>query len=194
MGRIKMAKEKKRRKTPEEKQQRRNFIASMVLLFIMLFSIAGFALVSSGGGIFTSGSSSQSVRGDVPLGQHFQDSTTGQLYWGAVIGGEQFIFYNGINGYEENYEMMNLAEEIKSQEMISVYVDDGFFSDDSIFVITKALNALGIPNVRISNPDCSPNVLFMTNNLSMEGNCMIFMAEEGAEFFMADPLVFHLIK
>ncbi len=171
----------------EKEQQKKNLIASLVILAIMVLSIAGFALMS-GGNISSSSSSS-----NLPLGQNFQDAD-GNLYYGAVKNGEQFIFLNGIDGYDENTQMSQLSQKILSHPIIDVYIDPAFTSDDSIYIIEKALSANLIYSQRIQNTSCEAETLIFTYNNTYSGDCMVFVAIPGEEYTQAEALLYHLIK
>ena len=182
---------KKSKKIREEDLQRKNRYIGLFMLGMMLFSIAGFAFLSSGGGGFGS-SGSSSVR-DIPL-QNFQ-TDTGEIFWGAIKNQYEFVFMD-ISGFDENFEMEKLANNLKDKNNVFIYVDDNFDSSDSIFLIRKILSAYDINSAYLNEFECSSNSLILTNNMSLEvhEDCMIFNVEEGTEFYNAESLVYHLLK
>lgn len=163
------------------------------LLLIMVVSIAGFAL-SGNSNAFSNSENGGSQ--EVPLMENaFQNSQTGETYWGAIIGGEQFIFFNGIDGYEDFTNFASIANELKTKDLVKVYVDEEFVSDDALYVLEqKTLKALGIDSFRTNESNCDGSTLIFTNNNTYEGNCLVFEAPKGEEAAFADILAYHLIK
>ena len=81
----------------EKESQKKNLWISMFILVIMVLSVAGFALMSGGGSV-GSGDTNEVT---VPLQEGLFRDQVGNTYWGAYVKGEQFVFVNGIEGYEE---------------------------------------------------------------------------------------------
>jgi hypothetical protein len=112
-----------------------------------------------------------------------------------VINSEHFIFFNGVEGFDERQDLESLASQIKSNQFVNVYVDSNYTSSDSLFVVEKALRALEIPTQRVNGElSCTSNTLVFTNNMDLEGDCMFFKAAQGEEYLESDILVYHLIK
>jgi len=163
------------------------------LLIIMVLSIVGFAL-SSGGG-YTSNDTPNNQ--DFSLREKaFQNSQTGESYWGAVINKERFIFQNGIDGYEEFTQIKELSKKIKSKNLIKIQIAKDYQNQDSIYLIEeKLLPALNIGYQRIAtNETCDENTLVFTNNASESTTCLEFVAPQGEEANFADILTYHMIK
>ncbi len=185
---------KKYLKKEEEGVSKQTKYMSYFIIFIMIFSVAGFAILSGGGGSL--GSSGTSTTRDLPLqADVFQNPQTGETYWGAVLNGEQFIFFNGVEGYELREDMKGIASQIKSTEFVNIYVDPNYQSSDAIYVVEKALTGLEISHQRITgNLSCTPNTLVFTNNMTVDGDCIVFVSPQGEEYLESDVLVYHLIK
>jgi hypothetical protein len=166
------------------------------ILIIMLLSIGGFALSMNGG------HSSNSESGDnqnFPLTEGaFQNSQSGEAYWGAAIEGERFIFMNGIQGYEEFTNMVNLATKIKSKSelILKVQISSNFSNSDTLYLIEEKLFPVtGIQTQRILPTEvCDENTLVFTNELIENSTCMQFIAPQGEEANFADIFVYHMIK
>lgn len=165
-----------------------NFWMSIFILTIMVLSIVGFAMMSGNYG--SKGGSSTSLPSNLDL-QEFNQN--GEVFWGAIRNNEQFVFMN-IEGYDSNLVMAGLARRIKSQSSVNVYVDLGFESSDSLYVVEKALRGLKIDSHRVSESECNSNTLVFTNNASFEGDCMKFISSNAEAYANADVLVYHLVK
>ncbi|MFW5704876.1 MAG: hypothetical protein ACOCXG_03445 [Nanoarchaeota archaeon] len=167
----------------------KKLIMSWVLIIIMIASLGGFALMGTGG---NSGSNNGDAD-EIPF-QQFQDPETGQIFWGAVKNGEQFIFMD-ISGYDNRTQLSNLATEIKTKSYVDLYLAENFTSFDSVYLIEKAFRGLKIESQRINNiTDCS-NTLVLTNNATgFDESCMIFAPEQGEEYLDTEILVYHLIQ
>jgi len=166
--------------------------AAIFLLILMVFSVAGFAVLMGGPAVDNSTGSSKTPS-EVPFGGIFQNSQTGEVILGTVRNNEQFIFQN-ITGYDNNTQMLDLAERIKSSKKIEIYVDTNFTSKDSLFLIEKALKGIKKDNSRIQIEKCEANTIIFTNNPNKSGNCGIFYAPKGEEYKQADILVYHLVR
>ena len=156
----------------------------------MVLSLAGFALISGGGSF---GGSSDNLPSNVDF-QQFTDQATGQEFWGAIKNSEQFIFMN-IDGYDENVEMMNLANSVRGYQSISIFVDSGFESSDALFLFEKSLRGLNIVSMRSMESNCNAGTFVFTHNLSaFEGECMVFDVPKGEEYIFSEILTYHLVK
>lgn len=171
----------------EEKIEKKRMIMSLFVLAIMVFSVMGFALMMGGG------SSSSTNPQELPL-QQMSDPNSGQQFWGAIRNGEQFI-YMDIVGYENNTEMANLAQSIKSFQNINIYVDEGFNSSDSLYIVEKSLRGIKVEFSRVAQSSCESNTLvFTTNATGFTGDCMVFESDLGSAYMQAEVLSYHLIK
>lgn len=178
----------------EVKVSRKTKIMSFTLLGVMVFSILGFAFISSGGNF---GNDSTSGSTDIPLqASVFQNSQTGEAYWGAVKNGERFIFTNGVDGFDERLDLEELANSLKAISFVNIYIAEDYISSDSIYLVEKALNGLSIPNARISgNVTCNLDTLaFVLENSSFGEGCLKFSSPQGEEYYNSEVLVYHLIK
>ena len=178
------------REEREERKRKRNIkIAGIFMLAIMLLSVVGFALITGGGYGQNSNSQSQT---DISF-QQFTDPGTGQVFWGAIINREQFIFLD-IEGFDDFTNMKILGDELMSKEVVNVYIDTNFTSSDAIYNIEKVLNAYKIPNSRVSQLNCNANTIVLTNENKYEGDCMIFEAPKGEESRFSEVLLYHIVK
>lgn len=166
----------------------------IALLLIMVFSIGGFALMSGGG---YSQDSDQGGQQNFPLTENaFQNSQTGEAYWGAIFNGERFVFSNGIDGYEDFQNMANLATKLKTKQNLNIQIIEGFESADAIYLINeKLLPVFSITTQDIAaNATCDENTLVFTNTASENTICLEFVAPQGEETQFADILTYHMIK
>lgn len=165
------------------------FWISIFILILMVASVVAFALSGA-----PSGGSVQNADQDFPFGQNFQNPETGELYWGARINGESFIFFN-IDGYDQALIEAGLAKKIGEQTSIKIYVDEGYTSTESVFLVEKGLTGLGIGFEEIETMGvCESNVLVFTQNVSYSGDCMKFISNEDDAQLVADKVLYHLIK
>ena len=168
-----------------EKKDNKTIFMSLFILVIMLLSVAGFALMSGGGG-----AASGEVPDEFPLQQIEYE---GQVFWYAIRNSEQFIF-ESIDGFEEDLVMKGLASKIKSQDVVEIYVDDNFTNSDSLFLVEKALRGIKIPFGRVDEFKCESNTLVFSDNESLSGDCMKFIASNEDAYEKANMLVYHLVK
>jgi len=162
------------------------------LLVVMIFSIGGFALIGTDFG--SDGSSSDSQNFPLTEGA-FQNSQTGEAYWGAIVNGEQFIFMNGIKGYDDFQNFASVATVIKTKDLVKIYVDEGFASDDALYLIEqKVFTALKIGYFRTNESTCDGSTLIFTNENKFGEGCLVFEAPKGEESAFADILAYHFIK
>lgn len=187
MGRVEKKEKKNVSSKKEDSVEKKRVVMSLFILVIMVFSVAGFALMMGGG----TGNGDGNTPNEVPF-QQFNDQQTGQVFWGAIKNGEQFIFMS-IEGYENNTQMANLAEKIKTKQSINVYVDESFKSSDAVFLIEKGLTGLDIDHNRVTEKQCTENTLVLTTNSIGYESCMVFESENSNAYQKADILVYHLI-
>ena len=108
-------------------------IFSIFLLLLMVLSVFSYALLFSN-------NSYHGNNQNVPFGQIFQNSQTGELIYGAVLNGETFIFQN-ISGFETREDLREISNSIKNENSISIYVSNSSESS-SIFLVEKTLKSL----------------------------------------------------
>jgi len=171
-----------------KKKDNKNVLGiAIFLLVIMVLSVAGFALSGSRSHTGSSGNTPN----EVPF-QEFQDKNTGRPFWGAIRGGEQFIFLN-ISGFSQREDMAELAFNIKQQEIISIYKTNGFNDSSADFLIRKALKGLRIDTNDIYNLDCSKPTLVL-GTVKEDNNCLYFLAEGDNTYNKANALVYYLVQ
>jgi len=183
-----MVKKNKKEDNYDEPQGK---VAAIIILIIMVLSIAGFAVLM--GGPAVDNGSNSNLASEVPMGEIFQNPNTGEVYLGTIRNNEQFIFQD-ITGYEEDLQMLDIAENIKSKEVIEVYVDSTFNSDESVFLIEKALTGIKKIYTRTLDSTCTTNKLVLTTNETFDSNCIVFSTALNDEYRRADILVYHLVK
>lgn len=165
----------------------KNKVISMIILIIMVMSVAGYALISGGD---TGGN--DSANQEVPLQQvEYQ----GQVLWVAVKNSQQFVFFN-IDRYVGDSEMEALANKIKANKAISLYVDSSFNSGDSLYLIEKALKGLKIKFTRSYDSSCSTPTLVLTINETAvyNENCYVLLADSISSYNSSENLVYQLVK
>ena len=163
------------------------FWMSMFILIIMVFSTLGFALMSGGG-------STSSSDGSLPSEVVFQQfENEGQVFWGAIKNNEQFIFMS-IDGFDADLVSTGLANKIKSQTSVELYIDDEFTSSDALYLIEKALRGLKIKYNRTNDLKCESNTLVFMTNSSIEGDCIKFISNNDDAYLKAETLTYHLVK
>lgn len=164
-------------------------IIAIVLLAIMVLSIAGFALMSSGGGTESADQTSQ----DVPL-QQFKDPNYG-VFWGAIKNGEKFI-YADISGYDNATRVIAVADAIRNLSTVVIYQDNSVVSSDAMFIVEKTMRGIGKPYSRVMSTDCSVPTLVLSSNTSKKysNKCIVLPLIEGEEVRNADILSYFLIQ
>lgn len=175
------------KKEYERKQEKKITFMSVFILIIMCLSVVGFAVISGGG----RSNSDNGLPSEIPF-QQFQDPNTGTIFWGAVRNSEQFVF-ESIDGYEEEVGLSEIANNIKSKNSVSVYVDGSFNSPESVYLIEKALKGLKIDYVETVDDSCAVNKLVLTGNRSFSGDCLVFESLENT-YDKTEILVYHLVK
>lgn len=190
---IKEVKKLGRYERDAKRQERSKKVASLVILVIMALSVLGFAFISGGGQLENSNGTSNNFPFNLNA---FQNPTTGELYPGAVINNEQFIFLDGVDGYEDFQNLNELGKQIKQNDVLNIYVNSNFTSDDALFVIEQKLfNAFDIASNRVQNLSCETPTLVMTNGFKEEfSNCLVFEAPKGEESRFSDILAYHMVK
>ena len=200
----KHSKDKKQREKLSYEQQREQEtrrtvkILSLVLLIVMGLSVFGFSMIGTGAVNSNSGSNSQNV----PFTQNlFQDTQSGQTYAGAVIDGNQFIFYEDVSEYENNQELIELAQSLKSynNSVVYEYVDEEFTNDDARILIAQALRVNDVQVQPTNQLNCQEQqtLVFTHNqsNMSEETqDCMVFNANVTQAFSLSNGLTYHLIR
>jgi hypothetical protein len=156
----------------------------MFALAIMIFGTIGFSMSGSGT------SSSDGTPSEIPFQEFEQD---GVVFWGAIRNSEQFVFQT-IEGYDGALVESGIANKLKQQEMVNIYVDDGFNESSAVFLIEKALRGIKINSYQITELDCSSNTLVFTTNTSFSGECIKFISVDGEAYNKAQIITYHLIK
>ncbi len=162
---------------------------ALTIMILMILSVVAFAFISSTG----SGNNSQNSGRDISLGLNYRDEQ-GNTYYGARINEEEFIFIEGIEGFEGIESSRQLAERIKTKKILKIYIDENFTSGDAVYLIEKSLNALEITHTRINELSCDSETLVITNKRDFEGECLVFESPKGEENYLSQALVYHLIK
>lgn len=171
----------------KDENQKKVFWMSMLLLVIMVMSVLGFALTMTGG----APSSDNGLPSEIPF-QEFQDPNSGQVFWGAVRGGEQFIFLT-LEGFSNQSDLAELAYNLKEYESINTYTTAGFNQSSSEFLIKKALRGLRIDTNNVYELDCrEPTLVFGTEVVNE--NCMYFLADGNNTYFRAEALTYFLVQ
>ena len=173
--------------THEKQIEKRNLYIGIFILIIMLSSIVGFAMMSGSGEI---GQNNNQIPKELAFKEVEQD---GQVFWVAIKNHEMFVFDN-IDGFENRTDLRELATQIKLKKDIKIYVDEGFESSDSEFMINKILVGLQINQNKVLEKTCDENTLVLTNNASFEGNCMKLISNKGEEYTNTNILVYHLVQ
>jgi hypothetical protein len=181
-----MVKRVQRKKTNEETKGK---TAALILLVIMIFSIAGFAMIGSN----YSGNSNDDTR-NIPF-QQFQYQ--GQTFYGAVINGEEFVFQT-IDGFDQREDIAQIANQIKQASSLQTYVTSEYTDANGPFILEQKYSAAySIPVTRIQNLSCeTPTVVFTTNNSTEEipEQCIVFKPMPGEEAQDALILSYYLIQ
>ena len=181
-----------------EKENRRTVkIFSIILLIVMGASVIGFSII----GTPNVGSNSQNGQ-NVPYTQNiFQNPQTGQTYDGAIIDGTQFIFYEDIEEYKNDDELIAKRNQLLSQNStINVYVGENFQNDNARFLIAQALRVNGISTNSVEQFECNNSqttLIYTTNSSLIEqdiSNCVLFESSSLEATRLSYALVYHLIK
>jgi len=161
------------------------FWMSIFILIIMVLSVLGFALSGSSGS-----KGSDNHPSEVPF-QQFDNN--GQVFWGAIKNNEQFIF-DDIAGFDEDNATAALANRIKSQNNVEIYIDGNFSSNEALYLIEKSFRALKIKYNKTKDKKCDSNTIVLTNNDTLKGDCIKFVSTNEEAFNKANVLTYYLIK
>ena len=187
MGKKKQEKKKKLGTKKEKRIQfNANFWIGIFILITMVLSIGGFAMISGG----PNAGAKYKTQQDVPL-QYLNKYGV----WATVKNNQEFIFSN-IDQYNNMTNIDSLASKIRVKNNINLFVDPNFDPSSSL-IIEKALKAISIPTKILTNPNCNKdNNLILTNNRSIQGNCMLFIGNNSGNqtYQKANALVYYLIK
>lgn len=181
---------KKNDTSHEDKVKRGNVIMGLVMLFLMVFAVAGWAMMS-GGGYTTTNENGESNIAEYPLQQ--VQSQDGRYFWYAIRNYEQFIFEE-VASYDADTQTQNLATQIKAMDNVQIYADSSFNSEDSKFLLEKALKGIQKEYSYVNSANCDAGVLILTSNSTYSGSCAIFESLNNESYAKADALVYHLIK
>jgi hypothetical protein len=180
-----MAKSKKKTKS---KEHSKNFWMSMTIVFLMITSIAGFALM------WTSGVSTnkEGIPKDYPLQLV---NYKNQTFWVVIKNYEQFVFDN-IDVYQNDTEMIPTAEEFKNLTSIKLYISPN--SDRSAaFLIERLAKATDKPLTVINNSICESGVFYLSTpeeSSNITGDCLRFIYPKNKQYFEANSLVYYVLR
>lgn len=194
---VKKSKSMSYQELREHENKRTVKFFSVILLVIMVGSVVGFSMI--GAPNFRNGEQGSQ---DLPFTEDvFQNPQTGQTFDGAVIDGTQFIFYEDIDQYRNDEELIEKSNQLLLQNSsINIYVDESFQNDNARFLITQALRVNGILTTSVEQPICNNSqatLIYTTNYSSIEQNissCIVFESSSLGATSLSYGLVYHLIK
>lgn len=176
--------------TQKKNEEKRPKVAALILLVIMLFSVAGFALM---GVPFNS----QTDASGNPQFLSLQEiNYEGQTYWVAIEDGEQFV-YESIEGFDQRTDLAQLATSLKEKESVQIYVDESFTNSNARFLTDKALRAFNIEHNQVQDSECTNNKLIFTNPENedlYQGECLVFSATNEEALREAEIVTYHFIN
>lgn len=181
-------KEKQKLQLKKKKTKyRSNMIIGIFTLIIMVFSMLGFALMSGTAQDNRNGNSRRNLQNSGL--RYYEDYGV----WVSVLNGEQFVFSN-IDKFRNKTNIEGIANKIKQVQNLKLYVDDSF-DLSSLFLIEKSFKGLNLNYERVYSNSCdSENKLFLTNNFSVSGNCMIFVSNLNTTYEDSETLMYYLVK
>jgi hypothetical protein len=115
-------------------------ISSIILIILMFGSSIGFIFIFS---IYYNPLTQQQNQNELPF-QQFENE--GQIFWGAIKNSQEFLFLN-ISGFEERRDLEKIANKIKNNTKLNLFVLPDFNSTDKdsiLFEIEKSLKGLKI--------------------------------------------------
>ncbi len=173
---------------PKEKKDHKKLVISIIFAFLMITSIIGFSM--SGNSLAKNKSGTNiSLQENV-----FQNPQTGELYWGAIIGKEQFIFFENVENYLNDDEMYLKAQKLKNSSLINIYIQDEA-DYNFIFELERTFNALNILNQRSTENICDSNtIVFIDNSSNIEGDCIVFENNGDEIYSKVQSLLFNLLR
>ena len=189
MGKQKINKVKKVKKEKKNKFKfDSKFWIGIFILITMVFSLAGFALISAGP---NSKSSGIKAGHNIPL-QYFPKYGV----WATVINNQQFVFKD-INQFQNLIDIQGIADNMKKKDYLNLYFSDDF-DPSSRFILLNALKALKINYDIKPEAKCDDDsmLLFSTINESknISGNCIIFIGNGNQTYNRSNALVYYLVK
>lgn len=180
-------------KKEKQKVPMKTKVMSLILLFIMVASVAGFALSMAGGNSnIGSSTGDQNVPDNLPIQQvEYQ----GQEVWVAIKNSEVFVFET-IDSFIGNSNAEETATRIQLQRQVYIYVEPDFVSNEAVFLLERALGALGINYQEISDRQCTANTIIFSNDMADEGSdCIVFNANNQSEAFSkAQNIIYFLVR
>jgi hypothetical protein len=186
-----MGKAKISHKKDDEKRKKNNVIVSLVIVFIMVLSMVGFVVMSGGN---PQGQQNGEIS-DFPLTENAFRDTAGNSYWGAVKNSEQFVFAD-VEGYEQRTDLIEIAEKLKNQRVVELYIDDNITDSNAKFMIEQKISdAFEISFAQTEDMSCDKeNKLIITSSNNISGNCMIIQTSDQFAEEDTQTLAFHMLR
>lgn len=168
-----------------------NFWITISFLLLMVFSIGGFALISSG----SSNSNGSSSNGKLPANLAMQLITyNGTDYYVSIKNSKQFVFMpQDVDKYNADLVASGIANRIKNSNNLKIVNYKNFSSPDADFELEKVLTGLQIPFEYSNSTKCEKGTLFLTNN-DLDGNCIKFISSNDKAYDNIMAVVYHLVK
>ena len=166
-------------------------IASIFVIIIMGLSVLGFAFLQSP-------QTRTNNSGDLPLDNYQLEN--GEFIWAARKNNELFIFQNGIEGFDNNSKIKNIANQIKEKEFIELSYSNysNFQSEDLLLRNILQANKIDFSfNPIVSK--CEENVLFLKfegekiNNIEAN-NCIFFEIDKNEPIKDIENLIYFLVQ
>lgn len=168
-------------------------IMSLFLLFIMVASVAGFAFMMAGPGFSPvgAGQGQNQLPDNLPLQEVEYE---GENFWVTIKNSELFVF-DSIDNFINDIGAESIADRLQFHRQVFIYVEPDFVSSESVFILERALSALGINYERIANPQCSPDTVIFSRTGGFDGECMVFDANNSVDAYrQAESVVYHLVN
>ena len=180
----------RQKKTEEQRIEfNTNFWVSIVFLIIMILSIVGFAMMSSGG-------ASSSNTGEMPENLPMQIvEYEGNTYYVSIKNSEQFVFTpDGVELFQSDLITAGIANKISAAESLKIVSLGNFTSADADYLLEKVLRANKVPFEYVQDGSCdSASTLVLTNNI-VEGDCIQFISSNEEAYEKMTSVVYHLVK
>ncbi len=166
-----------------------NFWASVIILVIMVLSIGGFAMMSSGG--FNQSYGSDGMPENFPMQVVEYEGNT---YYVAVKNSEQFVFTPaGVEQFKTDLIATGIADKILKSSDLKISTFGNFSSPDANYALEKVLRGLKIPFEYVENSSCVNNTLILTNT-KLEGDCIQVISSNDEAYEKLTAISYHLVK